>query len=197
MKQIQFTKGCPNDCPYCYEPTKMEYFEPEIPQGEDIVQILDMNFLANPKAEKHIVNCMKSTTKEFELVCGVDYRLLTQDLVNLLHNARFKKIRWAWDYNFGQQRIHQKICRMFKKAFYTERDLSCFILANWKIPYVDCCNKLDLLKIWGVKVNDCCYDGGYKIAKAKDWTYEQMKSFRKKCRKHNQMIIHNLDPEWR
>ena len=41
MKQIQFTKGCPNNCSYCYEPKEMEYYDPDIPMDEPL-QILDM-----------------------------------------------------------------------------------------------------------------------------------------------------------
>ena len=59
----------------------------------------------------------------------------------------------------------------------------------------DCVRKLDLLKIWNVKVNDCCFDGGYRLAKPLQWKPEHIKKFRKMCRKHNQMIIHKLDPE--
>ena len=197
MKQIQFTKGCPNQCAYCYEQAEMEYLDPDIPQGEKLVQILDMNFLANPNFEEHIVNLMEANNKNYELICGIDFRRLNQDICNMLHNARFIKMRWAWDYNFGQQRLHQMTLRMLVKAGYQPRDLSVFILANWKIPYSDCLQKLDLLKVWNCKVNDCCYDGGYKIAKPQYWNIDQIKNFRKKCRKHNQLVRFKIDPEFK
>ncbi len=195
MKQIQFTKGCPNQCIYCYEPPEMEYLDPDIPKTEDLVQILDMNILANPRAEEIIVYCMETNNKHYELVCGIDFRLLDQGMANLLHNARFIKMRWAWDYGFSQQKIHQKVWKMFKKAGYKSEELSVFMLVNWKIPYVECCKKLDLLKVWNVKVNDCCFDGGYKRAKPKDWNIDQIKRFRAMCRKHNQLVLFKIDPE--
>ena len=86
---------------------------------------------------------------------------------------------------------------MFVNAGYAPRDLSVFMIVNWKIPYVECCQKLDLLKIWNVKVNDCCWDGGYAIAKPKYWTPEQIKKFRRMCRKHNQMVRFKIDPEYK
>ena len=73
--------------------------------------------------------------------------------------------------------------------------LSVFILVNWKTPYADCLKKLDLLKVWNVKVNDCCWDGGYKIAKPHYWELSQIKEFRRKCRKHNQLVRFKIDPE--
>lgn len=191
MKQIQFTSGCPNNCQYCYEPTYMNYFNPIIPKEKE-VQILDMNFLANSRAKYILKNLPK---KKWELICGVDHRRLDQEICNLLKEKGFIKIRWAWDYSFCDQKKHQKVWRMFKKAGYRSEDLSVFILVNWKIPYTDCCKKLDLLKIWNVKVNDCCWDGGYKLAKPKYWTPEQIKKFRAKCRKHNQMVMFKIDPE--
>lgn len=202
MKKIQFTSGCPNQCKYCYEPKEMKYYDPNIPSGEEIVQILDMNILANPKHEEIMINLMEANNQSYELVCGVDYRRLNQGLCNLFHNARFKKMRWAWDYSFSDQKKHKKVLQMFLKAGYKPEELSVFILVNWKIPYVECCKKLDLLKIWNVKVNDCCFDGGYpkKIAnhvvKGKlNWEWDEMKKFRKMCRKHNQMVLFKIDPE--
>jgi pyruvate-formate lyase-activating enzyme len=196
MKKIQFTKGCPNGCEYCYEPTEIEYLYPDIPKNKECVQILDMNFLCNPNA-KSFLNALIGQNKSYELVCGIDYRRIDIETASLMKKAKFIKIRWAWDYNFGQQKIHKKIKDMFLKVGYKPNDLSVFIIVNWKIPYIDCVKKLDLLKVWNVKVNDCCYDGGYRLAKAKYWTPEQIKRFRKMCRKHNQIVNFGIDPEFK
>lgn len=191
MKQIQFTSGCPNNCQYCYEPQEIKTFKPEIPKDKDI-QILDMNFLANPDLWWIFENLPK---RKYELVCGIDYRRLNQTIANKLKEHRFIKVRWAWDYTFADQKKHQAVWKMLVKAGYRSQDLSVFILVNWKTPYIDCCKKLDLLKVWNVKVNDCCFDGGYKLAKPIYWTPEQIKKFRAKCRKHNQMVLFKIDPE--
>ncbi len=193
MKQIQFTKGCPNGCQFCYEPKKIEVFYPAIP--EEMIQILDMNFLANPRA-KEILSCLEESEYEKEFICGIDYRILDQEICNLMKKANFVKVRWAWDYNFSQQKKHKKVMEMFVKAGYKPKELSVFMIVNWKIPYVECCQKLDLLKVWNVKVNDCCWDGGYKLARPVHWTPEHIKKFRKMCRKHNQMVLFGIDPEY-
>ena len=211
MKKIKFTDGCPNGCAYCYEPKEIKTYDPDIPEGEDLVQILDMNFLANPNHKEIMMNLMEGENRFHELVCGVDYRLLTQDLCNFLHNARFVKIRWAWDYNFSQQKKHRKVLQMFLKAGYKPEQLSVFMIVNWKIPYVGCCKKLDLLKVWNVKVNDCCFDGGYPKSEIdfnnnkrfngkRFWKYQDIKKFGMTkdgmCRKHNQMVLFKIDPEY-
>lgn len=194
MQKIKLTDGCPNNCSYCYEPKEMTFYGmPDIYDRE--VQILDMNFLANPNAKEYIqylglIDC------KTELVCGIDYRLLDQETANLLHDNNFIKIRWAWDYNFGLQRKMRWVKNTLVRAGYKPRELAVFILVNWKIPYVDCCKKLDLLKVWNVKVNDCCFDGGYDQALPLYWKPEQIKRFRAACRKHNQYLNHEIDPEY-
>lgn len=193
MKQIQFTSGCLNNCQYCYEPKEINTFNPIIPNNNE-VQILDMNFLCNPNA----IEILKSLPKKkYEFVCGIDYRRLDQVIVNLMKEKGFIKVRWAWDYGFVQQKTHQNIWKMFKKAGYKSEDLSVFMIVNWKTPYVDCCKKLDLLKVWNVKVNDCCFDGGYKLAKPHHWSIEHINKFRKMCRKHNQIVLFKIDPEYK
>ena len=194
MKQIQFTSGCPNGCIYCYEPIEIKTYDPLVPLNEEL-QILDMNFLANPN-HISLLKKLQFNKKKKEFVCGVDFRLLTQEICDLMKKAHFHKVRWAWDYSFNSQKKHNKVWKMFKKAGFKSEELSVFILVNWKIPYIDCCKKLDLLKVWNVKVNDCCYDGGYKITKPKYWTIDQIKKFRKMCRKHNQLVRFKIDPEY-
>lgn len=195
VQKITLTDGCPNGCVYCYAPkTEIKYYPmPKITDKE--VQILDMNFLSNPDRDFHI-EFLGNNAKSIELVCGIDYRLLTQEIANRLHINHFTKIRWAWDYTFNDQKKHQAVWRMLKKAGYRSEELSVFILVNWKIPYSDCVKKLDLLKVWNVKVNDCCWDGGYKKAKPVYWTPEQIKKFRAMCRKHNQLVRFKIDPEY-
>ena len=148
---VKFTAGCPNQCEYCYEPPEMKYYDPIISQRN--VQILDMNFLANPKA-KGILKALPKGSYEF--ICGVDYRRLDQEICDLMKQKGFIKVRWAWDYGFELQKIHQKVWRMFKKARFRSEDLSVFMIVNWKISFEECCQKIDLLKVWNVKVNDCC-----------------------------------------
>jgi len=115
MIKIKLTDGCPNGCKYCHESKEMTYYKlPDIEVCSEI-QILDMNFLANPRAEEYISRLGILGCKT-ELVCGVDYRLLTQDICNLLKENGFIKIRWAWDYSFNSQKKHQEIWKMFLKA---------------------------------------------------------------------------------
>ena len=67
MQKIKLTDGCPNQCKYCYETPEMKYYPmPEITDNE--IQILDMNFLANPNAKDHIKKFRKMCRKHNQLV---------------------------------------------------------------------------------------------------------------------------------
>ncbi len=84
---------------------------------------------------------------------------------------------------------------MLIKAGYKRNEISLFMIVNWKIPYKECLRKLDLMKVWNVKVCDCCYDGGYKYATPTFWTQEQLTKIRRVCRKHNQLVLFGIDPQ--
>jgi hypothetical protein len=200
---IRITEGCPNHCEYCRESKECGsepiYFDiPQIIRNK--VKIMDMNLIYKSKAIDIIeqLGCKKVNNKVvyYELVCGIDWRFMSQEKANALKNNRFVNIRFAWDHSI-QQQIKIKDCiNMLLKAGYKSKELSCFIVCNWKVTYEDCLKKLDLLKIWNVKVNDCWFDNQLSPnIKPIFWTVEQIKSFRHKCRKHNQMVLFGIDPE--
>ena len=200
---IRISEGCPNNCPYCAETKEngkipIYYPIPKIIRNQ--VKLLDSNLLYKPKALEIIKELgSKRVNKKvvyYELTCGIDYRYLTQELANELHKNRFKNIRLAWDWEFSRQREIKKTIEMLKKAGYTKKSLMVFILCNWCISYETNLKKLDLLKIWNVKVSDCYFDNQLSPnIKPIHWTIKQIKDFRKKCRNHNQMITFGIDPE--
>lgn len=214
MNLIKITDGCPNMCHYCYEPkVQFKDYGIDFIRAVDIMschylKILDMNFLSNPNAISYLESFAKLPNLEKELVCGFDYRRFNFQIAVMFKAANFVKVRWAWDYGFSQQRIHSKVRRTLVKVGYRPETLSVFMLVNWNVSFHECCMKLDLLKVWNVKVNDCCYDGGYprdeidynnnsRFNDKRYWKYEDIKRFRKMCRKHNQMVMFKIDPEYR
>jgi len=196
---IRITEGCPHNCPYCYEPQEFNIFDiPEIIRND--VKIMDMNLLCKKNALKIILDLgnMKVNKKVvyYELVCGIDFRFLTQDIANALKKSRFTKIRMAWDWFMKDQYKIKDAIQMLLKAGYNSKKIMIFMICNWKVPYNECCKKLDLCKVWNVQVADCYFDNqtSPNIIPL-FWTDEQNKSFRKKCRTHNQLINFGIDPD--
>ena len=197
---IRITEGCPWDCPYCYEPTEFKVFGiPHIERNK--VGIMDMNLLCKPEA----VGILKKLSDvrvdgkvvHYDLLCGIDYRFLTEEIANLLkHGLRLKKVRVAWDWWYKDQFKIKEGCILLEKAGFKKNQIMIFMICNWKIPYEECSKKLDLLKVWNYQVADCYYDNqtGPDFHPV-HWSLDEVKSFRAKCRKHNQLVNFGIDPE--
>jgi hypothetical protein len=199
---IRISEGCPNKCPFCRESFENPEIKmlpiPEIVRNK--VKILDMNLLCHQEALETIEKLKRQRVNNkvvyYELLCGIDYRFLTQEIADALKKARFKNIRIAWDYSFNQQIKIVNAIKMLLKAGYSNRDIMIFMICNWKVHYLENMRKVDLCKIWNVSVADCYFDNQLSPnIKPLYWTEQEIKSFRKTCRKHNQLITFRIDPE--
>lgn len=201
---IRLSEGCPNGCPYCrehYENPELKIYPiPEIVRNE--VKILDMNLLCHPEALSIIqyLGTIKVNNKSvsYELLCGIDYRFLTKELAEALKQSRFKNIRIAWDFSFGLQKQIKEAIQLLLNAGYLPRDIMIFVICNWKTTYEDNIRKMDLCKVWNVQMADCYFDNQLSPdIKPIYWTKEQIKDYRHRVRKHNQMINFRIDPEYK
>ena len=196
---IRITEGCPHNCPYCYEPQEFKVFGiPEIVRND--VKIMDMNLLAKPEALdilKKLADIRVNGKRiNYELVCGIDYRFLTSEIATALKNMRLKKIRMAWDWTIKDQYKLKDAITKLKKEGYKPKNIMIFMVCNWKIPFLECCRKLDVCKVWGVQVSDCYYDNQtFPNVQPVHWSYNNCKEFRKKCRTHNQLVNFGVDPD--
>lgn len=112
-----------------------------------------------------------------------------------MKNNRFKNIRIAWDWGLDQQYKIKDSIKMLKKAGYKPESIMVFMICNWRIPYEVNLKKLDICKVWNVKVADCYFDNQTSPNfKPIYWTLEQMKDFRKKCHLHNRIILLKIIP---
>jgi hypothetical protein len=202
---IRLTEGCPNKCEFCRESWEngvqpIYYTIPEIIRNQ--VKIMDMNMtykdkfidIMNELGSKKVNN----KVVYYEFICGIDYRFMTQDKANALKNNRFINIRLAWDWSFNQQLRIVDTIKMLLKAGYKPNDITIFMICNWKVSYEENLKKLDLCKVWNVKVADCWFDNQLSPnIKPIHWSIEEIKDFRQKCRKHNQLVRFKIDPELR
>jgi len=109
-----------------------------------------------------------------------------------------RHIRFAWDLFLRDQYAIKDTINKLTKAGFKPNEIMVFIICNWKIPFEINCKKLDLLKVWGVQVSDCWYDNQkFPDVIPLHWTSKQCKTFRKMCRRHNQIVTFRIDPEVR
>jgi len=199
---IRLSEGCPNGCPFCregIENPELKVFEiPEIIRNT--VKILDMNLLCHPEALEIIKDLgrrkVNNKVVHYELLCGVDYRFLTQELAVALKQSRFTNIRIAWDFSFSLQKKIKEATKLLINAGYSPKDIMIFLICNWKTSYEENLKKMDLCKVWNFQMADCYFDNQLSPnIKPIHWTEEQIKSFRSKVRKHNQLVNFGIDPE--
>lgn len=173
---VKLSEGCPNNCDFCFS----KDFKIKLPD-ENILAIFDFLKVPNKK----------------EAICGFDKYRMNDAIAFLLKNSKFQDIRLAWDEPYTPNSMFKTkdAIDCLLKAGYKPKDISIFILTNWKVSFDDCCNKLDLLKVWNIKVNDCCFNCSYKNPVPDYWNLEEIKQFRKMCRKHNQIVVFGIDPE--
>jgi hypothetical protein len=132
----------------------------------------------------------------YELICGVDFRFMTQEIANALKESRFRNIRIAWDWLFKDQIKIKDTIKMLTKAGYRSDNLTIFMICNWKIPYIENIRKMELCKVWNVKIADCWFDNQLSPNIIPiHWTDDQIRDFRKRVRKHNQLVNFRIDPE--
>ena len=132
----------------------------------------------------------------YQFTSGVDYRFITQEIANALKKSRFNKIRIAWDWGFNQQYKIREAIKLLLKAGYNPNKIMLFIICNWKISHSENCKKLDLCKVWNVQVADCYFDNQVSPnIEPIHWKDEEIKDFRRRCRKHNQLVNFKIDPE--
>ena len=138
----------------------------------------------------------KGKVVRYDLMCGIDHRFLTQEIAAALKQSRFIKIRLAWDWHYKDQlRIRDAIYKL-KKVGYKPTEIMVFVICNWRIPFRENCLKLDLCKVWNVQVADCYFDGQvFPHVTSRFWKDSENKAFRKKVRKHNQLVNFKMDPE--
>jgi len=199
---IRLSEGCPHKCPWCREWREIGnnwqiFAMPEIVRHD--VRITDMNLLAKPEA-LDLIKRFKDIRVNGKvvypwLVCGIDYRFLTSEIAQALKDSRFVNMHIAWDWRYSDQKKIKKAIDILKKVGY--RDISIFMVCNHPaVSYRENCKKLDLCKYWNCKVNDCWFDNQVSpnilpVA----WSIDQIKSFRKAVRKHNQIVGFGIDPE--
>ncbi len=140
---------------------------------------------------------------------GFDGRLLEKrpELAVALKKARFVNPKIAWDGKYGNWKHIKNQIEILNNAGYPSKDISIFMIFNWKIPFIEMEKKR--LKCWEYKVQitDCRYRPIEQLhdhfnARIKQtsqdyyihgkWTDDEVKQFRRNVRKQNICVRHGF-----
>lgn len=121
VQWIEVNRGCKRGCEYCYADPNYKTFP--IPKIEkNTVQIIGEGFLYDPNVIKKIKALgkikIRSKVVYYGLSQGIDYRLLTEEIAELLYKYRFglinnkgkwyRGLRIAWDWGKPQEKSVKK-----------------------------------------------------------------------------------------
>lgn len=205
FQMVRLSEGyCPHKCPWCYEHIKaipkQDYELPFIVRRD--VRISDMNILAShdPINKLNKFKNLRVNGKVVypHLICGIDYRFLTDEIAQVLKENRFIKIHIAWDRSIEHYDKVKNAIRLLISNAFKAKSISVFMICNHpSISFDECMKKFYLCHELGVKINDCYFDNQYgrKIKIPIGWTQNEIKAFRKTIRKHNQIMSFGIDPE--
>jgi len=212
---VHTTRGCIRRCKFCgtwkIEPkfTYKKSIKNEICSNRII--FYDNNLLASPYIENILEELSKATHNGkvvySESQCGIDGRLLTQKLANLLKKARFINPRIAWDHGYEQYKTIKRQLDILVNAGYRMSDIYVFMIYNWDIPFKEMEKKRLKCWEWGVQIADCRFrplnqtfdhydskkeqtENDYYIHPK--WTDKEIKQFRRDVRRHNICVRQRL-----
>jgi len=211
-------RGCIRRCDFCgtwrLEPDRMDKTPDELVSelgtvGKNKVIFYDNSFLANAHARDILLELARFRVRGrpvlYESQSGFDGRLLDKapEMAELVNKARFRNVRIAWDNSYDDAPAIRRQIGYLASAGYDARDLTVFILYNYRTPYEECLRKLEACAKLGVQISDCRYrpltvlsDGyrprtrsdaspGYYVHTEAGWTDEKVHDFRRRVREHN------------
>lgn len=214
---VHSSRGCFRKCSFCgtwrIEPefkgrNKIEpIIEPGLEIGLKNLVFYDNNLFYNPHIE-YILNELIELKKQkkigwCESQSGFDGRILVEKtyLIDLLKKAGFKYPRIAWDWGYDQWPTIEKQIQALTDAGYNQRNITVFMIYNWKLSFEEMEKKRIKCLEWGVQISDCRYrplnqlHDHYKPSKDQndngdyyihpDWTDAEVKQFRKNVRRQN------------
>ena len=178
------------------------------------VVFYDNNLLANPHIESILTELSHARYRgrkvRCECQCGLDGRLLTPRLAELLKAARFRYPRIAWDGPYSNRQDVAQQVEILAQAGFKRPDIYVFMLYNHDIGFGEMEKKRRSCEEWGVQVADCRYRpldqtvDNYSpwsrgAGQSADdyyihplWTDALIRHFRRNVREHNICVRHGF-----
>lgn len=167
-----------------------------------------MNFLyAHPKP-LDIINELGSKKVDGKIVhytflCGLDFTLMNKEIIYAMKKARIGRfnnkgnyinaLSIAWDRGIDEKNKIEECIQNMHEAGYKVSSTQVRMLCNGRVGFLECKEKLKVLKENNVQIDDCWYDN-QRRGKVKPiyWTAEECKRFGILCRAHNIAVLQRM-----
>lgn len=155
----RFSSGCIRKCSFCtghlepYQTFSWDDIAPKLCLNRLILN--DNNIISHPDIETILKNL--STHKvngkpisSVEVQGGFDVRILAHKLhlIELFREARIVNVRIAWDGGMEMKPLVETCLEALDKAGYHPRQVRCFVLYNFDLPFDAIIEKLSVLSSW-------------------------------------------------
>ena len=154
------SRGCPNDCPWCFVP-KREGKIRELPFIEEGNIIQDNNLLACSKSHICKVFEMLRTQKAIDFSGGLEASRINGKIVDELRSLKIKQIWLAYDHFNGEWSVKEAVEKLRK---YFPRDkIRCYVLIGY---HKDTLEKAEERLRWAWEIGTLPFAMRYRIPEA-------------------------------
>ena len=157
------SRGCPRSCPWCIVPD----YEGDIRavadiyqfwRGQEHIMLLDNNLTALPEHLETICGQLAKEKIKVDFCQGLDIRLLTQDMANLLKTVHYwKYLRFAWDVPAIESDVLQGI-ECLKRAGFNGGKLMFYVMIGFSTRPDQDLHRVEKLRDMGVNPFVMPYD---------------------------------------
>jgi hypothetical protein len=210
FQMLQVSKGCPHGCEYCANHRLSRWrWHGQLPEPlwANKAVFLDSAFLNNPGIAEILEEIAAARPNGRVVKCeaqsGYDKRVLIKhpELAASLKKARFITPRIAWDGGMREFPMVREAIQILTRAGYAAKDIQVFVIYNWALPFEAVEEKRRRCFELGVQVADCRYRPLDALSDRYDprarrqgpedyfihpaWSDEEVREFRRRCRRHN------------
>ena len=145
------TRGCPRGCPFCIVAAKeglRSYRVADLSDfwsGQRYIKLLDPNLLAC-KQREYLLRQLIDSKAKVDFTQGLDIRLMTPDITELIKQLRLKMVHFAWDREKDSDIIIRNL-EIFKKTTGIDRrKATVYVLTNFETEF-----EFDLYRVYKLK----------------------------------------------
>ncbi len=145
------TRGCPRQCEFCLVSKKEGCQSVKVAdlsnfwKGQKEIKLLDPNLLACADKNELLQQLVESKAK-IDFTQGLDIRLMTEELAELIMRCKIKMIHFAWDFEKDSDVITRKLKEFKRQTGIDQRKARVYILTNFNTSF-----EFDLYRVYELK----------------------------------------------
>ena len=160
------TRGCPRGCNFCHVKTKEGLRSRKVAdlnefwRGQKNICLSDPNLFAC-KEKLQLLQQLVDSKAWVDFNQGVDVRLLTPDVLELMKRIKLKRVHFAYDRWQDKEIIEPKIKAFRENIGHHRSQLVCFVLVNFDTTLEQDLHRIYFLRDLDIQPYVMIYDGAH------------------------------------